>query len=178
MLVQDISTRCNSSYHILSRLLEQRWPVTAALSDRAVTLRGKHHYLDLRPEQWNLTEELFQALEPFDGAMVFLSGQQYVTLSALPQLVQSLKKSIQSSAFEIAPVKSYQAHVIEQITTRWQGLFVFQPESPNTVLVADALDPRFRKLKLLLVDDVLKVQITVQTMALVAKKVSKAAQCK
>ncbi|KAK9969860.1 hypothetical protein ABG768_028001 [Culter alburnus] len=139
---------------MLSRLLEQRWPVTAALSDRAVTLRGKHHYL--RPEQWNLIEELFQALEPFDGAMVFLSGQQYVTLSALPQLVQSLKKSIQSSAFETAPVKSYQAHVIEQITTRWQELSVFQPESPNTVLVADALDHRFRKLKFLLVDDVLK----------------------
>uniref|UniRef100_UPI003AAD97D9 E3 SUMO-protein ligase ZBED1-like n=1 Tax=Centroberyx gerrardi TaxID=166262 RepID=UPI003AAD97D9 len=170
MLVQDVSTRWNSTYHMLSRLLEQRWPVTAALSDPAVTLRGKHHYLDLKPEQWNLIEELSQALEPFEGATVFLSGQQYVTLSALPQLVQSLKKSIQSSAFETAPVRSYQALVAEQITARWQGLSVFQPESPNTVLIAAALDPRFRKLKFLPADEAFKVQSTVQTMALAAKK--------
>lgn len=45
-----------------------------------------------------------------------------------------------------------------------------QHESPNTVLVAAALDPRFRKLKFLPADDVLKVQNTVQTMVLAAKK--------
>lgn len=84
--------------------------------------------------------------------------------------MQSLKKSIQSSAFETAPVKSFQAHVKEQITTRWQGLSVFQPESPNTVLIAAALDLRFRKHKFLSAVNVLKVQSTVKTMALAAKK--------
>ncbi|XP_042343871.1 E3 SUMO-protein ligase ZBED1-like [Plectropomus leopardus] len=168
MLVQDVSTRWNSTFHMLFRLLEQRWPVTAALSDPAVTPRGKH-YLDLKPEQWDVIQELNQALEPFEGATVFLSGQEYVTLSALPQLVQSLKKSIQTPAFETAPVKSYQTDVTEQITARWQGLSVFQPES-NHVLLAAALDPRFRKLKFLSPDEVFKVQSTVQTMALVAKK--------
>lgn len=56
MLIQDVSTRWNSTYHMLSRLLEQRWPVTAALSDPAVNPRGKHHYLDLKPEQWHISE--------------------------------------------------------------------------------------------------------------------------
>uniref|UniRef100_A0A8C5NCM1 BED-type domain-containing protein n=1 Tax=Gouania willdenowi TaxID=441366 RepID=A0A8C5NCM1_GOUWI len=171
MLVQDVSTRWNSTFHMLSRLLEQRWPVTAALSDPAVTPRGKH-YLDLKPEQWDVIQELNQALEPFEGATVFLSGQEYVTLSALPQLVQSLKKSIQTPAFETAPVKSYQTDVTEQITARWQGLDVFQPES-NHILLAAALDPRFRKLKFLSPDEVFKVQSTVQTLALAAKKEAK-----
>lgn len=146
---------------MLSRLLEQRWPVTAALSDPAVTQRGKHH-LDLKPGQWNLIEELRQALEPFKGATVFLSGQQYVTLSALPQLVQSLKKSTHNSAFETAPVKSYQAHVAEQITARWQGLYVFPPESPNTAFIAAAL--------FLPADKAFKVQSTMQTMALAVRE--------
>ena len=172
MLVQDVSTRWNSTYHMLSKLLEQRWPVTAALSDPTVSQRGKHHYLDLKPDQWNLIEELSHALEPFEGATVFLSGQQYVTLSALPQLVQSLKKSIQRSA-ETAPVKEIQANLAEQITSRWQGLFVFEPASPNTILVAAALDPRFRKLKFLPADEIFKVQSTVQTMALSVRKETK-----
>ena len=89
MLVQDVCTRWNSSCQMLSRLLEQRWPVTATLSYQAVTQRGKH-YIDLKPEQWNLIEELSQVLEPFEAATVFLSGQQYVTFSALPQLVHKL----------------------------------------------------------------------------------------
>lgn len=78
MLGQDVSTRWNSNYHMISRLLEQRWSVTAALSEPPVTWRGKRRSLDLKPEQWNLIEDLSQALEPFEGATVFLSGQQYV----------------------------------------------------------------------------------------------------
>ncbi|XP_073710072.1 E3 SUMO-protein ligase ZBED1-like [Misgurnus anguillicaudatus] len=165
MLVQDVCTRWNSTYQMLSRLLEQRWPVTGALSDPAVTQRGKH-YLDLKPEQWNLIEELSQVLQPFDAATVFLSGQHYVTLSALPQLVHKLKNNIQTPEFETAPVRSFQAHATEQITARWQGLTEFTPESPNITLLAAALDSRFRKLKFLPADQVFKVQSTVQTMAL------------
>ncbi|KAM8766859.1 E3 SUMO-protein ligase ZBED1-like [Acanthopagrus schlegelii] len=169
MLVQDVSTRWNSTYAMLSRLQEQRWPVTATLSDPAVTQRGKH-YLDLKPEQWNLIEELNQVLEPFESATVFMSGQQYVTLSALPHLVQKLKKNIQSPEFESAPVRSFQTHATEQVTERWQGLLEFIPESPNTILLAAALDPRFRKLRFLAAGEVLKVQSAVQAMALAAKQ--------
>ncbi|KAM3838253.1 E3 SUMO-protein ligase ZBED1-like [Diretmus argenteus] len=168
MLVQDVSTRWNSTYAMLSRLVEQRWPVTATLSDPAVTQRGKH-YLDLKNEQWDLIEELIEGLEPFDGATEFLSGQKYVTLSVLPTLVQGLTKSIQGSAFETAPVKAYQAHVAEEIARRWQGLFLFHPESPNTTLLTAALDPRYRKLKFLPAEEAFKVQSTVQTMALAVK---------
>ena len=169
MLVQDVCTRWNSTYAMLSRLQKQRWPVTATLSDPAVTQRGKH-YLDLKPEQWNLIEELNQVLEPFESATVFLSGQQYVTLSALPHLLHKLKKNIQSSEIEAAPVRLFQTQATDQITERWQGLTQFTPDTPNITLLAAALDPRFRKLKFLPADEVFKVQSTVQTMALAAKQ--------
>ncbi|XP_032446924.1 zinc finger BED domain-containing protein 1-like [Xiphophorus hellerii] len=169
MLIQDVSTRWNSTFHMLCRLLEQRWPITAALSDPALTPRGKH-YLDLKPEQWNIIEEISKALQPFEEATVFLSGQDYVTLSALPQLVQSLKKSIQTQVFETAPAQSYQAEVMAQITTRWEGLFMCQPQSSNTVVLTAALDPRFKKLKFLPPDEAFKIQSMVQTMVLDVKK--------
>ncbi|GAA6077434.1 E3 SUMO-protein ligase ZBED1-like, partial [Tachysurus ichikawai] len=164
MLVQDVCTRWNSTYQMVSRLVEQRWLVTATHSDPAETQRGKH-YLDLKPEQWNLIEELSQVLKPFEAATVFLSGQQYITHSALPQLVHKLKNT-QSPDLETASVRSFQAHATEQITARWQGLMEFTPESPNITLLAAALDPRFRKLKFLPADQVFKVQSTVQNMAL------------
>lgn len=94
-LVQDVSTRWNSTYHMISRLLEQRWPVTAALSDPA-TQRGKQ-YLDLKSDQWTLLEELAQALQAFECATVYLSGESYVTVSALPPLVKGLLKSTHTS---------------------------------------------------------------------------------
>ncbi|XP_059208582.1 E3 SUMO-protein ligase ZBED1-like [Centropristis striata] len=166
MLIQDVSTRWNSTHHMLSRLHAQRWPVTAVLSDPTVNPRGKHRYLDLKPEQWTLSEELIQILEPFEAATVFLSGEKYVTVSALPQLVQNLKKSTDNSACETTAMKALKADMIQQITDRWNYLLVFSPEDPNTTLLAAALDPRFRKLKFLPAEEVFKVQSTIQTMAL------------
>lgn len=58
----------------------------------------------------------------------------------------------------------------EQITERWQALFLFQPEAPNSVLLAAALDPRFSKLKFLPAEEVFKVQSTIQSVALALKK--------
>ena len=36
-LIQDVSTRWNSTFYFIDRLLEQRWPITAVLSDSSVT---------------------------------------------------------------------------------------------------------------------------------------------
>lgn len=57
-----------------------------------------------------------------------------------------------------------------QITTRWEGLFMCQSQSQNTVLLTAALDPRFKRLKFLPPDEAFKIQSMVQTMALDVKK--------
>ena len=82
-LIQDVSTRWNSTYYMVERLLQQRWPVTVTLSDPEVTPRGKH-YFDLKPDQWVLLEEVVQGLQPFECAKVYLTGQDYATASCLP----------------------------------------------------------------------------------------------
>uniref|UniRef100_A0A3Q3GHY6 BED-type domain-containing protein n=1 Tax=Labrus bergylta TaxID=56723 RepID=A0A3Q3GHY6_9LABR len=146
-LVQDVSTRWNNTFYMILQLIEQRWPVTAILSDSSVTQRGKR-YLDLKLDQWILLEELLTAFKPFECAIVFMSGEKYVTISTIPPLVKGLLKSTQRAALESAPETA------------------FSDTAANTVILATALDPRFRKLKFLSPVEILHVQTKVQTMAL------------
>ena len=81
-LVQSCETRWNSSYYMLLRLCEMRWPISAVLSDDRVTKRGDRH-LDLTSEQWELAQELIKVLKPFEVATTFLCEGQSCTISAL-----------------------------------------------------------------------------------------------
>ena len=164
-LIQDVSVRWNSSYYMISRLLEQRWPVTATLSDPEVTQRAKH-FLDLKAEQWSLLEELEQALKPFECATVYLSGGSYVTLSSLPALIKGLMKSTQNAAFDNTHVQGFQAAAAIEISKRWEVEMSYKDAATNTSLIAAALDPRFRRVKFLSPDESLKLQVKVQALAL------------
>ena len=70
-LVQECATRWNSTFCKLERLLEMRWPVPAVLSDEQITKRSDRS-LDLRTEQWTLTEELVNVLS-LEVATTFFS---------------------------------------------------------------------------------------------------------
>ncbi|XP_077308604.1 E3 SUMO-protein ligase ZBED1-like [Lithobates pipiens] len=169
-LINDVSVRWNSTLHMISCLLEQRWPVTAILSDPDVTPRGKC-FLDLKHDQWSLLEEVEQVLKPFECATVFLIGESYVTACILPPLVKGLQKSIQSTICETAAVKAFQSVAAQEMTSRWERETKFRDDGgENICLIAAALDPRFRKLKFLVAEDSLKVHIKVQALALEVKR--------
>ncbi|CAI5661729.1 unnamed protein product [Oreochromis niloticus] len=169
-LIQDVAVRWNSSYYMIERLLEQRWPVVATLSDPKVTQRGKQ-YLDLKSDQWILLDELKEVLKPYEQATIVLSGQSYVTVSVLPPLLKGLLKSTQNKSFDSAAVNSFQNCAEEEILYRWQPeVSAFQADGKNVSLIAAALDPCFRKLKFLSPEDALKLQVTVQREALDLKR--------
>ena len=136
---------------------------------RQLSHRGKR-YLDLKPDQWSLLEELSTVLKPFECVTVFMSGQKYATISAIPPLVKGLLKSTESAAFESAPLRAFQLTAVQQLQERWKRETAFSDGAPNTVILAMVLDPRFRKLKFLSPDKVLHVQTKVQTMALEERK--------
>lgn len=163
-LIQDVSTRWNSTYHMISRLLEQRWPVTATLSELTVTKTGKQ-YLDLKPDQWSLIEELSTALKPFDCATEYMSGEKYTTISSVPPLVKGLVKSMQGMDFETPGAQAFFHTAVEQLEQRWKRETTFCDTSHNTVILSSSLDPRFRKLKFLSSEDSFKVQVKVQMKA-------------
>ena len=52
-LIQDVSTRWNSTNFMIEGLFEQQWPLTAVLSDSSVT-KQSNQYLDTKTEQWDL----------------------------------------------------------------------------------------------------------------------------
>lgn len=116
-----------------SRLLEQRWPVTATLSDSSFTQRGKR-YLDLKSDQWSLLEELSTVLKPFECVTVFISGQKYATISAIPPLVKGLLKSTQSAVYE--SLRAFQLTAVQQLQERWKRETAFSDGAPNTVILA------------------------------------------
>ena len=85
-LLQDISTRWNSTYYLLDRLVEMRWPISAVLSDERITKRSDR-YLDLRNEQWDLAKELLAPLQQTEVATVYFSEENKVSISSVLPIV-------------------------------------------------------------------------------------------
>ena len=82
-LAQSSSTRWNSTFIMLERLIEMRWPVIAVLSDESVTER-RNRYLDLTNEQWVLAEELLSILSHLKSLQ--LCVERNMQLSHVPYL--------------------------------------------------------------------------------------------
>lgn len=78
-----------------------------------------------------------------------------------------LLKSIQGAAFDSAPVKSFQATAVEQLQNIWKQLF---KQVDNPVILSSALDPRFRRLRFLLPEQIITVKAKVQTEVIAARK--------
>jgi hypothetical protein len=84
-LLQDISTRWNSTYCMLDRFVE--------LED---AIRGTLGLLDNPPnglttDEWAILKELIQVLRPFEEATKAVSGSKYMTTSIIILIAQGLK---------------------------------------------------------------------------------------
>ena len=74
-LKMDCSTRWNSTLYMIQRLVTNRWPVCAVLSDTTVTKR-QDRALDLTAQQWVLLKELAKLLEPLEIATVLFCTEK------------------------------------------------------------------------------------------------------
>ena len=63
-LISSCKTRWNSTFEMLERLIEARWPICSVLSDKKYTKLADAQTLDLKPDQWKLMEELVSCLKP------------------------------------------------------------------------------------------------------------------
>ena len=62
-LKQYVKTRWNSSFEMIDRLAEQRWPVTAVLCDEKFTKQADARNLKLKDDQWSLIDDLLPVLK-------------------------------------------------------------------------------------------------------------------
>jgi len=133
-VIQDVSTRWNSSVHMLDRLVQIKAPLSAAMTflPRAPDL--------LTALDWELITDCLPILKPFDIMTVELSGEIYPTLSSVIPLVRGLQHTLKSIITNTTAGNALQKIVIDVIGRRLGIL-----ECDKIVAKSTFLDPRFKK---------------------------------
>ncbi|XP_060781454.1 zinc finger BED domain-containing protein 4-like [Neoarius graeffei] len=142
-LIQDVSTRWNSTHCMLERLLEQRWPVTAVLSNPVTTHRSDCD-LDLTTAQWRIAEDIVSVLKPMVTLTELLSQDVNASLSAtLPMLINMKRRHLLLREDDGAAVTALKKTLREEIDKRWE----LKEELQSSIYIkAAVLDPRFKNL--------------------------------
>ncbi|XP_020315982.1 zinc finger BED domain-containing protein 1-like [Oncorhynchus kisutch] len=147
VLIQDVSMRWNSSQTMLARLIEQRWPVTAVLSDPNYTGENERN-LDLTPAQWNMAEDISNVLKPIVTLTELQSEEENASLSATIPMLANLKRRHLAPVEDDSPTtKSLKTRLVEESDNRWQlkdRLF-----ESSIYVQAAVVDPRFKLLSFL-----------------------------
>ena len=148
-VVQDVSTRWNSTYYMLQRLVKLRVPLTAVLCDDQLTPKRQDREMLLKDNEWMLAEHLIELLEPFEMATTAVSGQRYVTLSLLLPVASHLYLEVSSTLEKQLPTaaKNVAAKLMSEMTRKFPEISTPSPSS--LPVVAAALDPLFRHLNFL-----------------------------
>ena len=116
-LIQDVSTQWNSTFYMVERLVEQRWPITAVLSDHTVTKPGDR-YLDLKSEQWEILSALKEVLHPLQVATTYFSQEYNVSTSALYPVLYGLLQKLSDSEDDLPCIKECKAKICAGIKRR------------------------------------------------------------
>ncbi|KAH9637404.1 hypothetical protein HF086_012017 [Spodoptera exigua] len=132
-LVQDISTRWNSTYYLQERLLEQRRAVSLYIAD--------HNKLgNLTPQQWNLMEQCIILLKPFEEITKITSSGLSCISEVIPH-VAVLMRYIQKE--ETSRKVPNLLQFLTSLKTQLQQRFEHLDENLKYFL-ATLLDPRFK----------------------------------
>ena len=144
--VQDVSTRWNSVFYMLSRLLYLKVALVSLFEDdpdfAEVTL------LMLTSQQWDIIKNMADVLEVIEVATTQLSGEQYPTMSLVLLLVFGLRSQLADNeeASDQGVVSSFKESFRTQLTQRFSLDDLVLSSLP---ILCSALDPRFRSLSFL-----------------------------
>ncbi|KAM3858642.1 E3 SUMO-protein ligase ZBED1-like [Diretmus argenteus] len=143
-LVQDVVTRWNSVYLMLDRLIEQKGPVSAALTDPSVSKRSDRD-LELSTSQWRTAEDIVAVLKPMLTLTELLSQDTNASLSAtVPMLMNIKKRHLVVCDDDSKVTKTIKTTLSEEIDRRWE---LKGPDLERSIYITAAvLDPRFKKL--------------------------------
>eukprot|EP00102_Acyrthosiphon_pisum_P019064 XP_016656274.1 PREDICTED: zinc finger BED domain-containing protein 1-like [Acyrthosiphon pisum] len=141
-LIQDVQTRWNSTFYMISRFVELEDSIrgTLGLLDKAPE--------NLKGEEWVILKEMCQVLKPFEEATRVVSGEKLMTASLVIVLSQGLvdvcskmsKMNYNPRVLDI--VNKLLCTMLEKDT--WKNL-----EKSRTLRRSTFLDPRFKNIPFL-----------------------------
>lgn len=135
-------TRWNSTFDMLQRLLENRWAVSAVLSDPLTTKPSAAMAVELTNVQWHIINVICPVLDPIKLATVMLSAEENVSISiALPTVAGLLDNTVVNDE-DPDTVRAFKEEFHQQLTTRFK-LDVRTREDVTVLHKATYLDPRF-----------------------------------
>ena len=89
-LIQYCKTRWNSICDMFERLLEQRWAVSAVLSDRNITSLSLARTLELTDDNWHIIEEILPVLLALKKGTTAVCGEKSVSISTVYPITSTL----------------------------------------------------------------------------------------
>ena len=141
-LIQEVSTRWNSSYYMMERIIKQQQPICATLLE---IKRG-----DLMPSEVEFAamESFIKILKPLVEITETMGGQKWVTISAVrPFLYKLLHISFNTTSNDTPLEKSIKESLKNNLSGR------YSEKTMDLLNKACFLDPRFRSLSFLTVEE-------------------------
>lgn len=137
-LQQDIATRWNSTYIMISSMLELKEPLRRSMEDSS-TIRSSIPLLT--DVDWDMLEQLREVLKPLLDITELLGGDKYVTRSVLIPALKLLKNKMKTNDCDPAFICRFKAMLVDSIDERLRAWPRY-----NDYELATCLDPRFKSL--------------------------------
>ena len=137
-LIQEVSTRWNSSFYMVERIVEQQQPLCATLFE----LRKG----DLMPtdNEFSTMETYLSVMKPLVEITEVLGGQKYVSVSSLRPIIHKLKNTYLSPcASDNRVAKMLRSKMLNNFQRR------YDEQQMKLLNKATFLDPRFKSLMFL-----------------------------
>ncbi|XP_023212104.1 zinc finger BED domain-containing protein 4-like [Centruroides sculpturatus] len=132
-LVQDITTRWNSTFYMLERLLEQKRAISLYLTDTV-------NISNLTAEQWEIVDQLLKLLKPFEEITKITSSNYSCLSEIIPHVVTLNRYCNKAVSSDLAPKLKFMAIAMQQgIKQRFS-----QIDDNKNYLISTLLDPRFK----------------------------------
>lgn len=136
-LKQDVVTRWNSTYDMLTRFFKLKEAIISSVAILGNNLQT------LTPDEWDIVEKAITILEIFYNITTELCSEKYVSLSKVPVLckimIRHVNKHLETETSSTSIILLLTT-LKTQLTQRFQNI-----ESNNLYAEATILDPRFKK---------------------------------
>ncbi|XP_039311284.1 zinc finger BED domain-containing protein 4-like [Solenopsis invicta] len=133
-LIQDVTTRWNSTFYMLSRLLEQQQAVTAYAAEKDIP--------SLTAMQWNMVENVIRVLQPFEEMTKMASSDCETIGYVIPAIVTL--HSYLSKRQKDTGVMMLKEDLKKAMEERFLNPIGLNVKDQKCFVLATVLDPRFK----------------------------------